>query len=282
MKDRKANVDMLYNTQQEFLIMPEYGRNVQQLVRHAQNIQDREYRQAFCEEIVDLIQQLYPQSKNVEDYREKLWAHLFHIAKYDLDARTPSGEIPKPENARVKPQRIPYPLQDTRFRHYGNNVQVMIRRAIEMEPGYIKTGFVNTIGSYMKMAYRTWNREHFVSDDLIKNDLTILSDGKLTLEDDSRIDGLANASRSRGGLMSGKERERERDRRSNQPTNLRRDGRDNRDNRGDVRNDRRTDGRTDNRSENRNDSRNDTRGGINSNNKNNVNRNNNNNNNKRK
>ena len=261
MKDRKANVDMLYNTQQEFLIMPEYGRNVQQLVRHAQNIQDREYRQAFCEEIVDLIQQLYPQSKNVEDYREKLWAHLFHIAKYDLDARTPSGEIPKPENARVKPQRIPYPLQDTRFRHYGNNVQVMIRRAIEMEPGYIKTGFVNTIGSYMKMAYRTWNREHFVSDDLIKNDLTILSGGKLTLEDDSRIDGLANASRSRGGLMSGKERERERDRRSNQPTNLRRDGRDNRDNR-DV----------------RTDSRNDSRGGINSNNKNNINRNNNNNN----
>ncbi len=273
MKDRKANVDMLYNTQQEFLIMPEYGRNVQQLVRHAQNIEDREYRQAFCEEIVDLIQQLYPQSKNVEDYREKLWAHLFHIAKYDLDARTPSGEIPKPENARVKPQRIPYPLQDTRFRHYGNNVQVMIRRAIEMEPGYIKTGFVNTIGSYMKMAYRTWNREHFVSDDLIKNDLTTLSGGKLTLEDDSRIDGLANASRSRGGLMSGKERERERDRRTNQPTNIRRDGRDNRD----VRNDRRTDGRTDNRSDNRNDSRNDNRGGINSTNKNNINRNNNNN-----
>ena len=273
MKDRKANVDMLYNTQQEFLIMPEYGRNVQQLVRHAQNIEDREYRQAFCEEIVDLIQQLYPQSKNVEDYREKLWAHLFHIAKYDLDARTPSGEIPKPENARVKPQRIPYPLQDTRFRHYGNNVQVMIRRAIEMEPGYIKTGFVNTIGSYMKMAYRTWNREHFVSDDLIKNDLTTLSGGKLTLEDDSRIDGLANASRSRGGLMSGKERERERDRRTNQPTNIRRDGRDNRD----VRNDRRTDGRADNRSDNRNDSRNDNRGGINSTNKNNINRNNNNN-----
>ena len=81
---------MAYNTQQEFLIMPEYGRNVQQLVRHAQKLEETAYRQQFCEQIVDLIQQLYPQSKSVEDYREKLWKHLFQIAKYDLDATTPA------------------------------------------------------------------------------------------------------------------------------------------------------------------------------------------------
>ena len=79
---------MAYNTQQEFLIMPEYGRNVQQLVRHAQKLEESAYRQQFCEQIVDLIQQLYPQSKSIEDYREKLWKHLFQIAKYDLDTFT--------------------------------------------------------------------------------------------------------------------------------------------------------------------------------------------------
>lgn len=193
----KSPLDMAYNTQLEELIMPEYGRNVQQLVRYAQKIEKDEYRQAFCEEIVTLIQQLYPQSKSIEDYREKLWKHLFHIAKYKLNASTPSGEVPRPEDAKKKPERVPYPPQETRFKHYGNNVQILIRKAMDMEPGPIKSGFVNTIGSYMKLAYRTWNREHFVSDEIIKNDLATLSKGKLSLEDDSRIDGLAMASRNR-------------------------------------------------------------------------------------
>ena len=190
---------MAYNTQQEFLIMPEYGRNVQQLVRHAQKIEDPAFRQQVCEQIVDLIQQLYPQSKSVEDYREKLWKHLFQIAKYDLVASTPSGQVPRPEDAKKRPDRVPYPQSDTKFKHYGNNIQRLIRRAVEMEGGPVKDGFVQTIGSYMKLAYKTWNRGHFVSDDLIKGDLETLSGGKLSLEENSRIDGLANASRNRGG-----------------------------------------------------------------------------------
>ena len=197
-KDKKAIPDLAYNTQQEYLIMPEYGRNVQQLVRHAQKLEETAYRQQFCEEIVDLIQQLYPQSKSVEDYREKLWKHLFQIAKYDLDATTPSGIVPSPEDEKKRPDRVPYPFSDTRFKHYGNNIQRLIRRAVEMEEGSVKDGFVQTIGSYMKLAYKTWNREHYVNDEIIKGDLETLSGGKLTLEDNSRIDGLANASRSRG------------------------------------------------------------------------------------
>ena len=131
---------MAYNTQQEYLIMPEYGRNVQQLVRHAQKIEEPAYRQQFCEQIVDLIQQLYPQSKSVEDYREKLWKHLFQIAKYDLGATTPSGNVPRPEDAKKRPDRVPYPFSDTRFKHYGNNIQRLIRRAVEMEGGITTNG----------------------------------------------------------------------------------------------------------------------------------------------
>jgi Domain of unknown function (DUF4290) len=196
-KDKMMPTDIAYNTSHEHLIMPEYGRNVQQLVRHAQQIQDPAYRQQFCEEIIDLIQQLYPQAKNVEDYRSKLWQHLFHIAKYNLDVVTPTGVVPTPETARKKPERVPYPQQDTRFRHYGNNLHKLILRARDMDAGTIKDGFVHTIGSYMKLAYKTWNREHYVSDEVIKNDLDILSNGRLSLDENSRIDGLANSTRSR-------------------------------------------------------------------------------------
>lgn len=260
MKDRNAPVELSYNTQQEFLIMPEYGRNVQQLVRHAQTIKDPDYRQAFCEEIINLIQQLYPQSKNVEDYREKLWHHLFHIAKYNLEALPPSGQIPRPEDARKKPERVPYPLQDTRFRHYGNNVQLLIKKAITMEPGYIKTGFVNTIGSYMKMAYKTWNREHYVSDDLIKTDLAILSNSQISLEEDSRIDGLSNASRNKSA-QNANNRDRGSNRNASSGSNNNR------------KDNNRNDNRNDNRNNNRNDSRNSNRNDIRNNNNNNNNKN---------
>ncbi|MBP6824977.1 MAG: DUF4290 domain-containing protein, partial [Saprospiraceae bacterium] len=46
--------------------------------------------------------------------------------------------------------------------------------------------------SYMKLAYKTWNREHYVSDDVVKEDLEILSDGQLILhEGHDSLDKLA-------------------------------------------------------------------------------------------
>ena len=269
---------MAYNTQQEFLIMPEYGRNVQQLVRHAQKLEETAYRQQFCEQIVDLIQQLYPQSKSVEDYREKLWKHLFQIAKYDLDATTPSGIVPSPEDEKKRPDRVPYPFSDTRFKHYGNNIQRLIRRAVDMEEGPVKEGFVQTIGSYMKLAYKTWNREHYVNDEIIKGDLETLSGGKLTLEDNSRIDGLANASRNRGRDSRDSRDSRSSGGRDNRENRSGGSGRDNRDNRsaggrdnrsGNDNRDNRSTGGRDNRSGNDN---RDNRGGSRDKNNNNNNR----------
>ena len=278
-KDRMLPTDIAYNTSHEQLIMPEYGRNVQQLVRHAQKIQDSAYRQQFCEEIIDLIQQLYPQAKNVEDYRSKLWQHLFHIAKYNLDAVTPTGVVPTPETARKKPERVPYPQQDTRFRHYGNNLHKLILRARDMDAGPIKEGFVHTIGSYMKLAYKTWNREHYVSDEIIKTDLDILSNGRLSLDENSRIDGLANSTRNRRESDRNERnnaigRDNNRSSSSQSRTSSTGKDRDNRssstrdnnrtDNRNDNRNDSRStnmrnDNRNDNRTDNRNDNRNDSR-----------------------
>ncbi len=192
MKDfkKKPPINMSYNSELEGLIMPEYGRNVQQLVRYAQTIQNDDYRQSFCEEIINLIQRLYPQSRNIEDYREKLWKHLFQIAKYKLNATTPSGIVPTPEDLKKKPQPVAYPKNETKFRHYGSNIRKLIDKAIQTEDEDVRDGLVNTIGSYMKLSYKTWNREHFISDDVIKRDLDTLSDGKLVLEDGNSLDGL--------------------------------------------------------------------------------------------
>ena len=116
---------MEYNTSKIKLIIPEYGRNIQTLVNHAKTIEDKEYRQAFVEEIVKLVQNMHPQARNVEDYVAKLWSHIYKIAGYDLDVDFPENVNLEPiENKR--PKMIPYPDGSVKFRHYGRNVQEMI------------------------------------------------------------------------------------------------------------------------------------------------------------
>ena len=192
-----AEFDLEYNSSRENLTIPEYGRNVQNLINYAKGIENDDERQAFVEKVVRLMLQLNPHSKNLDDVREKIWLHVFRIADYDLNVTPPKGISVKPENKRKKPEIVPYPYNQMRFRHYGGNVHRMIARAREMEDGYIKDAFVEVIASYMKMAYRTWNTEHFVSDNVIIDDLESLSDGELELVDSAEINGLAQANRRR-------------------------------------------------------------------------------------
>ena len=191
-------MDMEYNSQRELLVIPEYGRNIQKLIEHAKTIEDPELKQHFIDKVVGLMMQMHPQNRNIEDYREKLWKHVFRIANYDLEGvMPPGGEIPRPEDYRKRPEMIGYPEIEARFRHYGSNVQKLIKKAIAMEDGPIKDGFVEVIGSYMKLAYKTWNKEHYVSDEVIKGDLESLSNGKLVLKASTSLDNLSNAKHRR-------------------------------------------------------------------------------------
>ena len=56
-----------------------------------------------------------------------------------------------------------------------------------MEPGQKRDEFSQIIGSYMKMAFKNWNKEHYVSDELIKNDLLQMSKGQLAIEKNVQI-----------------------------------------------------------------------------------------------
>ena len=109
----------------------------------------------------------------------------------------PNGIHPTLDDKVKKPEPIAYPPSGARFRHYGNNVHLLIKKAQEMEDPIIKEGLVGTIGAYMKLAYRTWNKEHYVSDEIIKNDLDTLSNGTLELDEDQKIDRLATANKRR-------------------------------------------------------------------------------------
>jgi hypothetical protein len=177
-----------YNSQKTNLTISEYGRNVQDLIDYAKTIENNEERQRTAEAIIEIMRIVNPQKSAFEDVTLKLWKHFFRIAHYDIDVTPPVGEKPTKPALEKQDDTLNYPVQEVRFRHYGHNIQVLVRKAVEMEEGETKNELVKIIGSYMKLAYKTWNREHYVSDELIKGDLENLSGHKLSLDDDVQFD----------------------------------------------------------------------------------------------
>lgn len=184
-----------YNSSRENLTISEYGRHVQKLIKHAKTIEDKEERQAFVEAVIDLMHQMNPQNKNVVEYRLRLWKHLFRIADYDIDVTAPDEVSTSIPEAKPDEVRMHYPQSEFRFRHYGNTIQLMIEKAKEMEDEDMKKAFTEVIASYMKLAYRTWNREHYVNDEIIKGDLVKLSKGALKLDEGYSIGNVAPSKR---------------------------------------------------------------------------------------
>lgn len=185
--------NMTYNSAKEDLTIPEYGRHVQLLVDHALTIEDDEYRQRFAERIVYLMMQMVPQNKNIEGYEGKLWRHLFRISKNELKVTPPANvELPEDNDGRLRPDNVPYPHSEARFRHYGHYVQTMIKKAIAMEEGPKREGYIAAIAAYMKLAYKTWNRDHYVSDEVIKADLKALSKGILVIPEEQSLENLVS------------------------------------------------------------------------------------------
>jgi len=185
-----ARGEMVYNSQKEDLLIPEYGRNVQNMVRFLKDIEDKELRTAYAEEIVNLFAIMYPANRLLADYQEKLWNHLYKIARYDLDLNVPEGiTIHLADNIKVE-AHLPYPQKQFNNRHYGRYIQEMIKNARALEPGPKRDAYAEVIASYMKLAYRTWNKEHFVSDDIIIMDLREMSNNELNFDDDYSIENL--------------------------------------------------------------------------------------------
>ena len=177
----------------EKLVIPEYGRNVQKLIRHVKTITDLKERQVFAEQVVNLMSIMNPQNKNVPEYKNRLWKHFFVIGGFDMNVTPPVGLDLEAVKVPTLPDTVPYPDKVRRFRHYGRNVRTLINKAIEMEEGPVKDGFVETIASFMKLAYKNWNREHYVSDEIILADLETMSEGKLKLSENSSLDTLTRA-----------------------------------------------------------------------------------------
>ena len=169
---------MDYNTGRGSLQMREYGRHIQKMVDFTMAIEDREKRQRNAEAIVELMAFFNPQLKAIEDYKQKLWDHLFVISNFELDVDSPYGK-PDPEEYRSKPDPLPYPKNRIKFNHLGKHLEKLIDKAMQEPDVEKKSGFAHTIAHYMKLAYSTWHKE-LVHDDGIRQELDAITNGELT------------------------------------------------------------------------------------------------------
>lgn len=180
--------DIAYNTTQSELVNSEYGRGVQDLLRKANAIEEVTERQQYVERVIALMLQIQPETKNQENYEEILWNHAFAIAGEPLNVEVPEGVTIKKAEEVVRPDPLPYPDQtQARMRHYGQNVQLLIKAAVELEEGPKKEAAIYTAAYYMKVALDTWDQGKFVNEDMIRKDLYEMSGQKLVLAPDIKI-----------------------------------------------------------------------------------------------
>lgn len=173
-----TNVEnMEYNTTRNHLIMKEYGRHIQKMVEYLLTLKDKEERQRNAYAVIELMGFLNPHLKNVEDFRHKLWDHLFLISDFALDVESPYP-IPTRETLKAKPERLAYPKKYPKFNHLGKNIEVVIDKALKEENPEKKQGFANAIAYYMKLTYSNWHKE-LMHDDSIQNELSSMTNGEL-------------------------------------------------------------------------------------------------------
>ncbi len=174
-------VEMEYNTSLPGMIIPEYGRNVQKMVHHLLSIENDEERNKQAQNLIEIIGNLNPQVRDVPDFRHKLWDHLYIMSEFKLNVESP---YPKPseESFREKPELVPYPKNNRKYRHYGNVIRKMIDYAVAQPAGEEKEKLKIAIANHMKKTYLIWNKDT-VDDAVILREMNDLADGQLVLDD---------------------------------------------------------------------------------------------------
>ena len=173
---------MKYNTEEKKLVMPEYGRNIQNMVDYCVAIEDREERKRCANTIINIMGNMFPHLRDVNDFKHILWDHLAIMADFKLDIDYPY-EIVKKENLYARPPRIPYNNNRIRYRHYGKTLELMIRKATELESGVEKDQLIKLLATQMKKSFLTWNKES-VDDRKIFKDLDEMSGGSIVLNEE--------------------------------------------------------------------------------------------------
>ncbi len=169
-----------YNSARPDLIIPEYGRSIHNMVNHCVSIEDREERNRCARAIISIMGNLFPQLRDVEDFKHKLWDHLHVMSDFQLDVDSPY-EKPKKETFQTKPSKVNYPKGNIKFGHYGKTIEHIIEEVVKEPDLEARKELAVATANLMKRTYVVWNQGS-VRDEVIANDLKRMSGRVLTIE----------------------------------------------------------------------------------------------------
>ncbi|GAB2534482.1 DUF4290 domain-containing protein [Rufibacter soli] len=168
------------STFKQELLLREYGRNVQNIVQYILTVEDRTKRTQLAQLLVNLMGRLNPNVKDIQDAQQTLWNHLYVMSDGKLDVDAPYT-LSAMEYLNEKPQRVDYPSQTPKYKHYGSNLERLIEKAKQINDPQEREAAIISVGKLMKVLYRTYNKDS-VSDQVIMENLRDLSKGELDLD----------------------------------------------------------------------------------------------------
>ena len=172
-----------YNTQREKLLLPEYGREIQNMVSHCLELPTKEERQQCAETIVSIMDRMNPQGRESADHEQKLWDHLAIMADFKLDIDYPY-DVSQALKIATKPEPMGYPMSKIPVRHYGKMMFELFEQLKTMEEGNEKEELVRLVANQMKRCLIQWG--HGSSDnEKVASDLAHFTNGKIQLDLDT-------------------------------------------------------------------------------------------------
>ena len=181
---------MTYNTQREKMILPEYGRIIQEMVDICLQIEDREERQRCAESIVAVMSTMNPNEHQQPDYEHKLWDQLAILSNYQLDIDYPF-EVVKSEDITARPKPLKYPMTRIRYRHYGHLTEDFMHKLKELPAGPEREELLSMMANYMKRSLYNWNRDA-MDERKVASDVESYTDGVISVPEDFHYASVAN------------------------------------------------------------------------------------------
>lgn len=170
-----------YNTSREILKIPEYGRNIHNMVKYVMTIENRDERNAAARSLIGIMGNMNPHLRDVADFKRKLWDHLAIMSDFQLDIDYPVEPI-KPSALKEKPNKVEYINTDTKYKHYGRTIELFLKKAATLEKEDERMALVSLIANHMKKTYLSWNKE-IVSDEIVLRDIADITNGIIQLKE---------------------------------------------------------------------------------------------------
>ena len=175
-----------YNFERKKLNLPEYGRNILKMVEYLMSIEDRDLRNQQARVVIDVMGNINTTLRDTDDLKHKLWDHLFIISDFQLDVDSPYPK-PSPTSITPHPDKISYPTNRIARKHYGKNIENMLRVLRDVEDEEERLAIVENIARYMRNKSYEYNQEH-PNNEIIINDIRAMSDNRIEISDDM-LDG---------------------------------------------------------------------------------------------